>query len=603
LFGIVGKKWVHTYSVPERGQKPLFQSKSADCVIFRDQNASNTPISVFITRDKNHALLIRGEIYNLETLGCHRESCLAGALWDLYQKHGEDFCSEINGAFILMIWNGSERRLTIIRDKIGLLQCFYTQKPGGLIFGSHPARIKRMGPVKHSLNHRALIQYLLYCYNPGSASLYSEIARLQPACRLTWENGEIRIRKYWELSFDPDPVPTGREWGGLIREALEKAVRIRRGPQKTGAFLSGGLDSSSVVSVLSGQGETGLSTYSFRCKGESFDESHYAKIVSDRFGTRHMLVEYGAEELLKTEAMVTLMDEPFSDVGINVASYLLASAARGKTDLLFTGDGGDELFAGHPVYMADKVGRLFRMIPAFIRVPLFQFGRNLPDSEQKNDWKVKLKRFSESYNFPAQLATQRWRIYYTPQELALLLNEDLFHSISDDIYSVMLQFNQNATGPDFLSRSLHADYQTVVQFYLRRIEIPRALGLSPRMPMLDPELVVLCARIPSKYKIHGWGDTKYIEKIAVEPILPDEIVHRKDKLGHSIPLKNWIRDDSGARSFVGDLVSKASLNKRGLFNPVMVERLWKEHQDRVRNHSHRLWALAVLELWMRAKEF
>jgi asparagine synthase (glutamine-hydrolysing) len=602
LLGIVGKKWVNKYSAPDQEQKLLFLSKSAECVILRDQSTSNTPISVYVTKDQSHALLIRGEIYNLETLGCHKDTCLAGALWDLYQKQGEDFYSTLNGAFILIIWNDSERRLTIIRDKIGLLQCFYTEKPAGLIFGSHPVRIQQCSSG-HSLNHTALIQYLLYCYNPGNASLYSEIARLQPASCLTWENGEIRIQKYWDIPFDPDPEPSAREWGEKIREALEKAVRIRRGPRKTGAFLSGGLDSSSVVSVLSGLGETRLSTYSFRCKGESFDESQYAKIVSDRFGTRHMLLEYGAEELLKTEAMVTLMDEPFSDVGINVASYLLARAASGKADLLFTGDGGDELFAGHPVYMADKVGRLFRMIPAFIRVPLFQFGRSLPDSEQKKDWKVKLKRFSESYDFPAQLGTQRWRIYYTLQELALLLNQDLLHSISDDIYSVMLQFNRNATGPDFLSRSLHADYQTVVQFYLRRMEIPRALGLSPRMPMLDPDLVALCARIPSKYKIHRWSDTKYIEKVAVEPILPYEIVHRKDKLGHSIPLKNWIRDDSKARSFVGDLVSKSSLNKRGLFNPVIVNRLWQEHQNRVRNHSHRLWALAVLELWMRTKGF
>ena len=185
----------------------------------------------------------------------------------------------------------------------------------------------------------------------------------------------------------------------------------------------------------------------------------------------------------------------------------------------------------------------------------------------------------------------------------MLLDRDLFHSISNDIFSTMIQFNRNASGTDLLGRSLHADYQTVVQFYLRRMEIPRAFGLSPRMPMLDPELVLLCARIPSKFKIRGWDDTKYIEKVAFEPVLPDEIVHRKDKLGHSIPLKNWIRDHSEARSFVGDLVSKITLHKRGLFDPVMVERLWQEHQNRIRNHSHRLWALAVLELWMRAKGF
>ena len=603
MFGIVGKKWIHEFSSSNRARKPLFQSKSSDCTLFHDPETSKVPVSVYIAKDKSHALAIQGEIYNIETLGCHKDTCLASALWDRYQKRGENFFTMLNGAFILVLWHDSDRKLTIVRDKIGFLQCFYAEKPGGLVFGSDPACILQSGRKGHSLNHSALIQYLLYCYNPGDASFFSEVTRLQPARYLTWKNGDIQIRRYWNISFDPDPEPTAWEWGEKIREMLKKAVRIRREPRKTGAFLSGGLDSSSVVSLLSALGDTQLSTYSFRCKGESFDESHYAKIVADRFGTRHVLVEYGPEDLLKTEAMVALMDEPFSDVGINVASFLLAEAAKGKTNLLFTGDGGDELFAGHPVYMADKVGRLFRMIPALVRQPLFQFGRRLPDSEQKKDWKVMLKRFSESYDFPEQLGTQRWRIYYTLQELSMLLNRSLFHSISDEIFSIMIQFNLNALGTDLLSRSLHADYQTVVQFYLRRMEIPRAFGLSPRMPMLDPELVLLCARIPSKFKIHGWGNTKYIEKVAVEPLLPDEIVHRKDKLGHSIPLKNWIRDHSGTRSFVGDLVSKTTLHKRGLFDPVMVERLWQEHQNRVRNHSHRLWALAVLELWMREKGF
>ncbi len=399
-------------------------------------------------------------------------------------------------------------------------------------------------------------------------------------------------------------MPQAQAWGELIRDALDKAVRIRQGSESTGAFLSGGLDSSSVVSLLNRHGVTGLSTYSFRCRGESFDESHYAKIVAETCGTNHQLIEYGPEDVLLAESMVPLMDEPFSDVGINVGSYLLARAAGGETRLLFTGDGGDELFAGHPVYMADKMSRLFRFLPSFVLGPLFQFGNRLPDSDQKKDWKVKLKRFSESYTaFPESLGTQRWRIYYTVETLKSLLHPDLTASLDmEAIFEPMIQFNKEAGGPDPLSRSLHADYQTVVQFYLRRMEMPRAFGLSPRFPMLDPEIVELCARIPSRFKIRGWEDTKYIEKVAVEPLLPREIVYRKDKLGHSIPLKNWMREPGKTGRFIQETLFDSLLKKRTFFNAEYIRTLWDEHQAKTCNHSHRLWALTVLELWMRAKK-
>ncbi|MBN2102743.1 hypothetical protein JW835_01740 [bacterium] len=605
MFGIVGKEIIHACQSKFHDNKYRlqYQSKSADCVFYEDtRHASKAPVSVFSAEDKEHALIIRGEMYNLETLGCKKTSCLAEALWYLYLNHGEGLFNQLNGAYVLAIWDGTLKKLQIVRDRIGILQCFYGKSDKGLLFSGDPGRIKEAAVSSYSLFAPALVQYLLYCYNPGVHSLYANVNRLPPAHILHWESGRVRTEKYWSIRFDPDDLKPVDAWGHDVREALDEAVRIRRESRKTGAFLSGGLDSSSIVSLLNRQGETVLSTFSFRCRGESFDESHYAKIVADAVHANHQVIEYSAEDILETGSMVALMDEPFCDVGINVATYLLSKTAGGEAELLFTGDGGDELFAGHPVYMADKVGTLFRWIPPMIRNPLFTLGRSLPDSEQKKDWKVKLKRFSESYAFPQALGTQRWRIYYRWEDLADLLHPDILQDIlKDDIFDPMIRFNQEANGPDALSRSLYADYQTVVQFYLRRMEMARYFGLSPRLPMLDPEIVELCARIPSRYKIRGWNDTKYIEKVAADPLLPREIVHRKDKLGHSIPLKNWIRDHERARSFVNDLISAPTLKKRGLFNPEFVQKMWDEHQARIRNHSHRLWALAVLELWMRTK--
>jgi len=605
LFGIVGKELISTCQSQfrDRNLQLHYQSESADCILLEDkEHASKAPVSVFVTPSKDSAVMVRGEIFNLEALGCNNELHCAEAVWNLYQTHGDQLFNLLNGAFVLVIWNSQLKELRIIRDKLGILQCFYGTSDKGIIFSSNPAAVQQAISSSKTVDITALIQYLLYCYNPGIPSLYAGVDRLPPAHRLHWNPGTVFTHKYWDVRFEPDHSRSVEEWGDVIRGALDEAVRIRRESRRTGAFLSGGLDSSTVVSFLHRQGVEALSAFSFRCRGESFDESHYAKIVADAVHANHQVIEYTAEDILKAGSMVALMDEPFSDVGINIATYLLSKAAERKTELLFTGDGGDELFAGHPVYMADKMGALFRWIPLPIRNSFFALGRRLPDSEQKKDWKVKLKRFSESYMYPHSLGTQRWRIYYQKETLADLLHPDFLHAVpADRIFDPMIRFNRETNGPDALSRSLHADYQTVVQFYLRRMEMPRYFGLSPRFPMLDPDVVQLCARIPSNLKIRGWGDTKYIEKAVVNPLLPYEIVHRKDKLGHSIPLKNWIRDHEGTKAFMLDLISGSMLKKRGLFNPEFIQKMWDEHQNRIRNHSHRLWALAVLELWIQNK--
>jgi asparagine synthase (glutamine-hydrolysing) len=344
-----------------------------------------------------------------------------------------------------------------------------------------------------------------------------------------------------------------------------------------------------------------LRTFSFRCKGESFDESHYAKIVADAFGTRHTLVEYGPEDLRLLDEMVQHMDEPFCDAGINIATFLLARSASGQVDDLFTGDGGDELFAGHPVYAADRAARMFRAVPGFLRNPLFALGRRLSDSERKKDWKVKVKRFSASYAFPDALGTHRWRAYYRPQDLKALFVAGIWEErFADACFEDVVGFNREVDSPESLARSLYTDYWTVVHFYLRRMGLTRPFGLRPKFPLLDPELVAFCAGIPSRFKMRGMDNMKIIEKRAVQSLLPEAIVFRKDKLGHSIPMKNWMRDDSGVRDFMEDVLSDASIKRRGLFRPERIRAMIREHRERRENHAHRLWTLMVVERWMQA---
>jgi asparagine synthase (glutamine-hydrolysing) len=556
---------------------------------------------LWVSTDKSQGLIWHGEIYNWRDILISRDdSPKAERLWQLYQKQGSDFLKQINGDFFIVLWDKSSGSVVIARDKIGVREIFYKSQDEGILFGDHPGLISQICQDTPEMDMLSLMKFLVFCYNPGTQTFYQGIKRLRPGHFMHWRPGFQAVRRYWQVSFIESLKDSEEDLGEEIRNFLTTAVSIRKDDNvKTGAFLSGGLDSSTIVSLLHSLGKEDLSTYSFRCRGDSFDESHFAQIVADTYQTNHQVVEYRPDDVCLVSDMVTLMLEPFCDVGINIATYLLAQASKNNVDDLFTGDGGDELFAGHPVYTADKVARLVHWIPGFIRNPVFALGRKLSDSEKKKDWKVKIKRFSKSYAFPDSLGTHRWRAYYLPGELAELVNPDLLQEDQlDRLYEDVIEYNEEGKSYNSLGQSLYSDYQTVVQFYLRRMDMVRALGIRPKFPMLDPRVIELCASIPSRLKIKGFSDAKHIEKTAVAPLLPAEIVHRKDKLGHSIPLKNWMRENDKVKQLFGDLLSESVIRRRGFLNSQVVSRMMTNHFNKTENNSHRLWALVVLELWM-----
>jgi asparagine synthase (glutamine-hydrolysing) len=268
---------------------------------------------------------------------------------------------------------------------------------------------------------------------------------------------------------------------------------------------------------------------------------------------------------------------------------------------VLSGEGGDELFGGHPVYVADKFAAVVDRFPRFLVNPLVQTLQRIPDSEQKKNLQVKLKRFAYSLSFPSELLSHRWRVYYTPQELQELCTGDFIASCdTQQLFDGMLKYTQEADGPDQLSRSLYSDYYTLVNFYLRRLGLLRSFSLDSRLPLLDYRLVEYAAKIPSSLKVRRLSDTKYIYKKVLEGVLPREILYDRPKLGHSVPMKNWLRDNAKVQEWIAKLLSDASLEKRGFFHPLVVRRMIEEHISKRQNHSHRLWGLLVLELWLRS---
>jgi len=558
------------------------------------------------TDDGRLAIVWEGYISNEADLRRDvREEIPGGAMADLllrhWERHGTDAPSRWRGKFAVIVWDEAGPCLRLVRDRVGAEPLFYCTDGTRAAAGSSTASLLALPGIEKRLCHEALHTYLLLCYNPFPATFFDGIIKAEPGHRTDLTASGVTSHSFWAPDFSVvDRRSTLEEHAARIRDLMESAVaRQLSSGVVPGAFLSGGMDSSSAVALMRRHVEGPIRTFSFRCRGVSFDESHYARLMSERFRTEHTEVEFPPEAVRRLADAVRHMDEPFCDCGIEVASYLLGEAAAGKVPYILTGDGGDELFGGHPVYIADKAARYVDAMPRPLAAPVMKLFSLLPDSDQKKNLVVKLKRFAESWAFGPALGSHRWRIYYTPSALHWLATPALWHELSAaDPLARLRATHDGPPAADLLGRSLRSDWRTVVRFAVRRQDMARVFGVEPRFPFYEADLVDDAARIPSSLKIRGWGETKYIQHRAMEGILPDEIVHRTDKLGHSIPLKNWIRDDPVVGDFLRDLLSNAAISRRGLLNSAAVQTLLSEHTSRRANHAHRLWAIAALELWL-----
>ena len=563
-----------------------------------------------VSEDKRLVVYFSGTLYNRSEqvkkydLPLKADTTISDAdlILQLYRSFGENLLSHLEGTFSFLIYDKGEEKLLLCRDRFGVQPLYYSTNPGFLVFSSTIAGIVRLSGKEKNLHHPALAKILLFNYNVGFDTLIDGIKRLPAAHFLKIHGGtQPLLKRYWSIDFSPVSRPEETVCEDLLTH-LRRAVGLcLSGADQSGVFLSGGMDSSTMLALSAEHESINLNTFSYRCKAASFDESQYARQMAEFTQSHHHESEYSSDDVLLMPEVVKAMSEPFSDVGINIATYLLGrEAAAAGTGLILTGDGGDELFAGHPIYEADKIARYIDTVPRFLLKPLFSLFRQLPDSDQKKNLSVKLKRFSESMSYPRELLSHRWRIYYDAAAL-LHVSSDNFSDTVDwnDLLDDILQVNEKTAGLDPLTRSLSSDYQTVVDFYLRRNDLVRRFNVDIRYPMFDHKLVEYCASMPSSLKIKDWFDTKYIFKKAMEPILPHSIIYRKDKLGHSIPLKNWIRDDHKVREMILDHVSTETINKRGLFKTDAIAKMTNDHLNKKSNHSHRLWTLAVMEMWLR----
>ena len=527
------------------------------------------------------------------------------ALLAMLKADGLRALERVDGQFAFAWWHAGEGVLRLVRDRFGMEPLCYWHSGRQIVFGSLARDVAANLAVRPGLAMQGLVEYLTYCFLPGNSTLFEGIVRVPAGTVVEFvpESGACRAQPWYRLSFADTVAPNEGDIAARYRALLEASVVRRLSNDRAGIFLSGGMDSSSAATFARKHLAGTISSYSFRCVGASFDESTFSRQLARELGTQHTEVDYGELQSLEAIAAIGAMDMPFCDIGIEIGTWLLSKAASTHVDYLLTGDGGDEIWASHPVYAAQRIMRWYDRIPVPrpLRTALVRACGLVRDSDQKRNLAVVLKRLLPEPAFPDDLMHYRWRMYYTSDSLRGLLAPGLSEAADAAApFQAAMEAFEDYQGPDDgVSPCLFSDYRTVSSFYFSRVLLARSFGLEVRMPFYDRDLVEYGARIPVNLKLEGIERTKRLFRVAMEGILPDIINHRRDKMGHSVPFKNWLRDAGPLSAQVTETLRSKSFNDRGLFRPAAVARMLEEHRSRRHNHSHRIWTLFVLEQWFR----
>ena len=556
--------------------------------------------------DKSVTVVLNGEIYNyrelrddLEKRGhSFRSASDTEVLPHLYEEYGDDMVRELNGMFAFALWDSRRRRLLIARDRFGEKPLYWGVFDNTLLFASEPKVLLAHPSVKPALNLQALRQYLSFDYVPAPLSIYEGVNKLPAAHKLTLEDGRVEVERYWRLSYKTiDPVPTENEAAQYLRELMADAVRMRLvSDVPLGVLLSGGVDSSSIAALAVAASSEPVKTFSISFAEASFDESAYARSVAKFLGTDHH------EERLSANLAANLvseigawMDEPFSDPSL-VPTYLLSRFTRKHVTVALGGDGGDELFAGYPMYAGLRWAEIYKRVPPALRAGVIEpLVKLLPVKTKNLSFDYKALRFVTGAKYDTVARHHVWFGSFTPEEQLELMAPDALAASDSDIYAQARLMAAECDNAELVTQMQSVDTRLyLAEDILTKVDrASMAVSLEVRAPFLDPRVAEFAASLPCSYKLHG-HKTKYILKKAVREMLPP-FVTRRGKKGFGVPVAQWLKEK--LRPLARDLLSPERVRRAGVFNPAYVARLQDEHERGVANHRKLLWTLLMFELW------
>ena len=588
----LGHRRLSILDLSPAGRQPMSNEDGGAWIVFNGE--------IYNFQELRDALEKRGHVFKSRTDG--------EVILHLYEEMGDACVSQLRGMFAFALWDEKKEKLLLARDRVGKKPLYYFCGGGSFVFASEIKSILLHPRVGCEVDKSALHHYLTYGYTPSPGTMFKGIRKLPPAHILVYEKGAPRTQRYWRLKYDESLKGVGREeLERRLMELLREAVKIRLiSDVPLGAFLSGGVDSSAVVALMSEfMGKKPVKTFSIGFEDEDFSELKYAAIVSRLFSTEHheFVVKPDAVEILPK--LVRHYGEPFGDSSC-IPSYYLSQMTRQHVTVALTGDGGDESFAGYERYKGVKVAGYFQALPAFV----FKLGgRALAALQEKGiggrGFSLKGKRrfleaMAEERDYRRRYA--RWVSYFTNAQKDALYTEGFKRDLrrdgrDEDSFDIMTRVMESVDAVDAVDKALAADVETYLpEDLLVKMDVATmANSLEARSPFLDHKLMEFAASIPAAVKLEGLT-SKAVLKGALKGKLPPEILHRK-KMGFGVPLARWFRQE--LKGYVHEILLSEKALGRGYFREEAVRRLLEEHVSAAEDHGQRIWALLNLELWHR----
>jgi asparagine synthase (glutamine-hydrolysing) len=556
-------------------------------------------------QDRTAWIVFNGEIYNyrdlrdkLEKLGhTFYTNSDTEAIVHAYDRYGADCPKHLRGMFAFAIWDERTQELFIARDRVGKKPLLYAQVNGKFLFASEFSALLLHSDVSRDIEPEALHHYLSFMCVPAPLTAYRSIKKLEPGHSLRWRKGEIRIERYWQPDFSKKLKISEAEAGERAIEILREAVRLRLISEvPLGAFLSGGIDSSAVVALMSEESSDPIKTFSIGFEEQDFSELHHARRVAEHVGADHheFIVRPDALEVLPT--LVEHYGEPYADSSA-IPTYYVAKETRQHVTVALNGDGGDECFAGYERYAAMRLAEQYHRLPGVLRKSLLdQLVQALPTSETRRSRLRDAKRFVHAASLPKVERYLRWTSVFETELKNELYGDGFHHEVQQARSAALLEpWFAMANGSGVVDAALLADTMTYLpNDLLVKVDIATmAVSLEARSPFLDHEVMEFAASLPEKFKLRGLT-TKYLLKRVLRKLLPSKNLDRR-KMGFGVPVGHWFRGK--LEPFLREVILSEKALRRGLFKPETVKRLVELHVKRERDYAQQLWTLLMLELW------
>ncbi len=556
-----------------------------------------------------------GEIYNykelrgpLESRGHRfRSHTDTEVLVHLYEERGVEMLQDLNGMFAFAIWDAKKRQLLLARDHVGIKPLYYWQDRDRIYFASEIKALLRIPGVPRELNVAAVPQYLAFLWVPGDETLLRGIKKLEPGHYLLWKDGRAEVRSWFSLDYEPDESVSEADWIEQVHDTFVRTTRRQMvSDVPLGAFLSGGLDSSSIVSCMrEAYPDRDITCYTVRfdaddmARDQGADDYPYARRVAEILDVRLKSVVLKPNVIRLLPKMIYHMDEPDADPAI-FPSYLICKLAREDgTTVLLSGTGGDEVFFGYRSHVAYRTYERFRWLARFPGGPLLSAGVAGATAlfGAQNRTSRRLRKFQKGLHQSAlerHLALSEWSSVPIRDEI---LHADVVAACPEANRepACMRKYYESFVGKGELNRHSHLLIQSFLAShnFLYTDKTSMAASIETRVPFMDVELMRLAARIPERMKLHG-TTTKYVLKKAMERYLPASVLYRS-KTGFGAPLRQWIGED--LHHPIEVLLGRKQIEDRGLFDADVVARVLDENKRDIADHAYLIYALLTLELW------